>query len=32
MSARGFVFLFLGVLTALRLVLISQVGLFPDEA
>lgn len=32
MSARRFVFLFLGVLTALRLVLISQVGLFPDEA
>ena len=32
MTARGFLFLFLGALTALRLVLIGQVELSPDEA
>lgn len=32
MNPRRFVLFFLGVLTALRLVLIGQFGLFPDEA
>jgi hypothetical protein len=32
MTPRRFVFFFLGIITALRLLLIGQFGLFPDEA